>query len=93
VVQHRLRTTAFLVAIAVFALVAMHRTTAGTEECQDAIDSYNSARSDVFDALKAYASCVSGSDGQDDCGTEFSNLSNAQDDFDSAVSDYEGNCG
>lgn len=91
--QHHIRTTAFIAGAALFALVAMHSATAGTEECQDAINSYNSSRSDVFGALKAYERCVSDSDGTDDCSTEFRNLSSAQDDFESAVSDYQSNCG
>lgn len=91
--QHQIRTTTFVLAVALFPLVAMHRATAGAEECQDAINSIHSARSDIFDALKAYASCVSDSDGTDDCSAEFSHLSSVQDDLESAVSDYHNNCG
>jgi hypothetical protein len=90
---HQVRTIAYIFAVSLFVLVAMHRATAGTEECQDAIDSFHSSRSDVFDALKAYASCVSSSDGTDDCSNERSTLSGDQDDFESAVSAYQGDCG
>jgi len=65
---------------------------AGPDECHDAVDNYNSALSDVSDALKRYASCVSDSQGHDDCSSEFSNLRSAQDDFESAVSEYESEC-
>jgi hypothetical protein len=35
---------------------------------------------------------VSESKGRDDCATEFSTLHSAQDDFESAVADYQGDC-
>jgi hypothetical protein len=50
---------------------------------------YMPAKSDVFDA-KTYASCVRDSDGHDDCSSECSSSQSEQDDFESAVSDYEG---
>lgn len=34
--QHQIRTTTFMVGASLFELVAMHRATAGTEDCQDA---------------------------------------------------------
>jgi hypothetical protein len=68
-------------------------TKADPEECQEAIREYNSAKSDVVDALKIYAACVSDSDGNDDCSSEFSTLRAAQDDFESAISDHESSCG
>jgi hypothetical protein len=75
-----------------FSTTAMIGTKADPEECREAISQYNSAKSDIADALKRYASCVSDSDGHDDCSSEFSTLRSAQDDFESAVSDYESNC-
>ena len=90
---HQVRTITSIIAVSLFVLVAVNRATAGTEECQDAIDSFHSSRGDIFDSLKKYASCVSDSDGTDDCDTEFHNLSNDQDDFEDAVSDYQSDCG
>jgi outer membrane murein-binding lipoprotein Lpp len=49
-------------------------------------------KSDVASALSAYAGCIQGSDGHDDCSSEFSTLHSAQDDFESAVSEYESEC-
>jgi hypothetical protein len=66
---------------------------ADSESCRTALDQYRSAKSDVFDAIKTYASCVRDRDGHDDCSSEFSSLQSEQDDFESAVSDYEGDCG
>jgi hypothetical protein len=63
-----------------------------TDECRDALDHYNSVRSDVSSALRQYGCCVSDSKGHDDCATEFSTLHSAQDDFESAVSEYQDNC-
>jgi hypothetical protein len=68
------------------------RTVADTQECRAAIESFDSARSDIADAIKSYADCVAGSDGHDDCSSEFETLKSAQDDLESAVSEYEGNC-
>jgi hypothetical protein len=61
---------------------------ADPESCRTALE-----KSDVFDAIKTYASCVKDSDGHDGCSSEFSSLQSEQDDFESAVSDYEGDCG
>jgi hypothetical protein len=66
--------------------------TADPEGCQSAIDQFKSARSDVSSDLGMYASCVSGSNGHDDCSSEFSSLQSAHDDFESAVSEYESEC-
>jgi hypothetical protein len=73
-------------------LISITATKADPEEYRNAVDQYNSARSDGSDALRIYASCISGSDGHDDCSTKFLTLHSAQDDFESAVSDYESAC-
>lgn len=65
---------------------------AGIDDCREAISSFRSARSDVFDAVKRYARCVADSDGHDDCSSEFSALQSAHDDFDSAASSYQSDC-
>ena len=65
---------------------------ADPEGCRDAVDQYRSAKSEVFDAIKTYASCIRDDDGHDDCSTEFSSLQSEQDDFESAVSEYESEC-
>ena len=61
-------------------------------ECNDAIDAYNGATQDIADYLRKYADCVADSRGSDDCSTEFRRLRSSQDDFESAVGDYRGNC-
>jgi hypothetical protein len=68
------------------------RASADTESCQEALHQYHSAKSDVSDALHTYTSCIQASDGHDDCSSEFSTLHSAQDDFESAVSQYESEC-
>lgn len=65
---------------------------ADPDSCRDAIDQYKSAKSDLRDALRIYAQCLSDSDGHDDCSSEFSSLQSAQDDFETAVSEYESEC-
>jgi hypothetical protein len=61
-------------------------------DCNDAVESYNSAISDIETYMKRYVNCVSGSRGQDDCSSEFRRLRNVQDDFESAVSNYRSDC-
>lgn len=83
-----------ILAIMAFALCLglVRSASADTESCRNAIDQFNSARSDISCALRTYASCVSGSDGHDDCSGEFSTLQSANSDFESAVSEYETGC-
>lgn len=80
-----------LLLCAAFVLIA-RPAHAATAECSDAISTYNSALSDVSDALKRYTRCLSGSNGHDDCSSEFRRLKNAQSDFESSVSEYESEC-
>jgi hypothetical protein len=60
--------------------------------CNSAIDGYNNAVSDISSRLRRYSSCVSGSQGNDDCSSEFRRLRSAQSDFESAVSQYRNYC-
>ncbi len=85
------RTTAIGLGLALF-LISITATKADPEECRNAVDQYNSARSDVSTALTSYASCISGDDGHDDCSIEFSSLQSEQSDFESAVSEYGSDC-
>ena len=64
----------------------------GPEECQEAIEGYNAAVDEIDYRLKKYVGCLSESQGQDDCYTEFRRLKSAQSDFESAVSDYQSEC-
>jgi hypothetical protein len=77
---------------ALLVLAPASETKADPEECREAIDKYNSATSDVSDALRRYANCVRDSVGHDDCSSEFSRSRSAQEDFESAVSAYETDC-
>jgi hypothetical protein len=65
---------------------------AGPADCQDAISQYNSAISDISTALRRYTNCVSGSNGHDDCSSEFRRLKSAHSDFEDAVSKYGLEC-
>jgi hypothetical protein len=73
-------------------LISDVETNADPEDCKAAIEQYNSAKSDLADALKKYSDCVNDSDGHDDCSTEFEEVKSTQDDFESAVSEYESEC-
>jgi hypothetical protein len=63
-------------------------TRADLEECQDAVTACNSVLSDASVAIRAYANCVTDSDGHEDCSSAFSALQSAQSDFENAVSAY-----
>ena len=77
------------IALASFALAAP---TAAMSDCSDAVESYNSAMSEVEYGLKRYSRCVGSSQGGDDCSSEFRGLKSAHDDFESAVSSYGNDC-
>jgi len=66
--------------------------TADTDACRGATYVFKSVRESVGDYLRRYASCVSRSNGHNDCSSEFSRLRSAQDDFESAVSQYNREC-
>ena len=68
------------------------RADADPEDCQAAINGYNSAISDVSTALRSYAQCVSSSHAHDDCSGEFATLQTVQSDFEEAVSAYGSDC-
>jgi hypothetical protein len=88
-----MKRSGFVAALAtIFLLCVAQRSHAGSEDCQDAISQYNSAVSDISAALRRYTSCLSDSNGHDDCSTEFHRIRSAQDDFESAVSKYGMEC-
>lgn len=86
----RIRATAM--ACGIFLALCGNVARSDTDECRDALDHYNAARSDVTSALRQYGRCVSDSKGREDCASEFSTLHSAQDDFESAVSEYQDKC-
>ena len=88
----KLRIWAAAMACGIFLALCGNAARSDTDECRDALDHYNAARSDVSSALRQYGRCVSDSKGHDDCATEFSTLHSAQDDFESAVSEYQDKC-
>ena len=65
---------------------------AGTDDCNEAIDTYNQKARDVSDSLRRYGQCLSDSHGADDCSSEFQQLKSDQDDFEEAVSGYKSKC-
>jgi hypothetical protein len=81
-----------IVALSVAAVLSAHPVYAATEECNEAFSAYNSALSDVSDALKRYTRCLSSSAGHNDCSSEFRKLKNSQSDFEAAVSQHEIEC-
>lgn len=82
-------------AIVVAGLIASSSVTtvgAGEDECREAVDRYNSAMNEAIDTARRYSNCVAGSQGNDDCSGQFRRVKNAQSDFESAVSEYSGEC-
>lgn len=61
-------------------------------DCESSIEDYKSAVSDIEYAANSYVRCVSNSGGTEDCSSEFRRLKNAQDDFETAVSDISTYC-
>lgn len=65
---------------------------ADADGCRDAVSTYNGSLDEIDSYLRRYSRCVSGSQGQDDCSSEFRRLRNAQNDFESAVSAFISEC-
>jgi hypothetical protein len=65
---------------------------ADSESCRGASYVFKSAKNNVGDYLRRYASCVSRSNGHDDCSRDFAQLRSAQDDFELTVSGYNREC-
>ena len=84
--------TKFLGAVFLFIALVSIPASADQEACRGATFLIKSAKNTVGDYLRRYASCVSRSDGQSDCASEFSRLRSAQEDFESAVSGYQREC-
>jgi hypothetical protein len=76
----------------ILAFCSTRTSVASPSACQDAVAQYNSAISDISSALRRYMSCVSSSNGHDDCSSEFRRLKSAQSDFEDAVSKYGLEC-
>ena len=74
------------------ALTASIPATADQDSCRGAMFVVKRTQAAVGDYLRRYASCVSRNDGRSDCSSEFSRLRSAQEDFESAVSDYQREC-
>lgn len=65
---------------------------ADQESCQDALEQFESAQSDLEDARQQYTDCTSSNNGSDDCSSEFEQLKSAQDDLENAISDRQSEC-
>ena len=76
------------------ALIAVSFTSpAAASECGDAINQYRGARSEIADALRRYSNCLtSDTSGREDCSYEFRRLRNAQNDYESSVSQVQSYC-
>lgn len=83
-----------VVAVVTCCLVALLGTPAmaATEECIAARESYNSAGDALSSNMRRYGRCLSSSQGQDDCSSEFRTVRNAQSEFETAVSGYQSDC-
>jgi hypothetical protein len=60
--------------------------------CKQAAKHYEIAVTEVTDALRNYEKCIVASRGRAACSEEFSDLDVAQDQFETAVSEYEKGC-
>ncbi len=67
-------------------------TRADVEGCRDAVARYNNAISEISFSLRRYRDCLAGSNGNEDCSSEFSHLRMDQDEFESAVSEHQSEC-
>jgi hypothetical protein len=87
-----MRKCACWAAAVVLGVATSDAASAGPNECRDAAEQYKTAVSEVTSALQQYATCVTSSDGTDDCSSEFASLSSAHNDFETAASQYASEC-
>jgi hypothetical protein len=81
-----------LIAIVAGVMLSASAANADPTSCREAADHYKSAVAEVSETVRNYTTCVSDSRGHDSCSTEFLQLQQAQDGFESAVSEYESEC-
>jgi len=65
-----MRKCACWAAAVVLGVATSDAASAGPDECRDAAEQYKTAVSEVTSALQQYATCVTSSDGTDDCSSE-----------------------
>ena len=61
-------------------------------DCESSVNEYKTAVSEISYTANKYIRCVENSSATDDCSSEFRRLKNAQDDFETAVSDISTYC-
>jgi hypothetical protein len=82
----------YSVVVTLVALALVPGAEADRDACRKAAVSYEIALSEVTDALRSYEKCIVASRGRDSCSEEFSDLDVAQDQFETAVSEYDKWC-
>jgi hypothetical protein len=73
-------------------LVLLFCSDAASADCAEARDHYRAVVEEVREYLGRYVECVVGSNGLDDCASEFQRLRNAQDEFQKAVEEFRAEC-
>ena len=77
---------------AVLALAAPLPAGAHATSCATADSNLRAARAELLRAIDAYAACVAGSSGGDDCAAAFRKVLAVQSAFATAVADLHGSC-
>lgn len=65
---------------------------ASPEQCKYAIEKYNSTISNIQYSLRRYTTCLSNSQGHEDCSYEFRKLKYDQSDYENVVSEMSSEC-
>jgi len=78
--------------IRIHTLVSRSRCEGCSEECRDAKDQAESARTELEDYTRKLYRCVGDNDLTDDCYSEFRRVRSAHGDFESAVSEVQSSC-
>ena len=63
-----------------------------SQQCPEALASYNEMVIAVHAAVRAYERCVAASLGRDDCGADYIELQVTQRDFEAAVDEWRAKC-
>jgi hypothetical protein len=76
---------AILIFLAIFGIISS-KAMASNDNCEQAIEHYNSVLRDLETNWKRYTSCINNSSGRDDCASPFRRVKSDQGDYEDAVS-------
>lgn len=76
----------------IYRVIRSRGNTDESDDCRESKERAQQAASELADYARRLKNCAESSDLSDDCSSEFRRVRNAQDEYESAVSDVQSNC-